>query len=126
MQSLLIHATRRTAFVGPVADFSDVNPSTTADRFIATISWGDGTTTTGVVEGACGNFNIAGTHIYATNGTYLIEVSVSIAGPVFASASTESRAIVTSRGIRRAHPRPRANHRAPTVRGPVRRLRPRH
>jgi hypothetical protein len=48
-----------------VASFSDANLTDTASAFMATIDWGDGTTTTGTVVGSNGSFSVEGGHTYA-------------------------------------------------------------
>ena len=55
-----------------VATFGDSNTSDTAADFIATIDWGDGTTTAGAVAGSNGSFTVASTadHTYADEGNF--------------------------------------------------------
>ena len=47
------------------ATFTDANPNGSPADFTATVNWGDGTQTTGVVTENAGVFSVAGTHIYA-------------------------------------------------------------
>jgi hypothetical protein len=59
-----------------VATFSDANTANVAGDFVATVDWGDGTTTTGTVSGASGAFTVAGSHTYTNNGQDTIAVNV--------------------------------------------------
>lgn len=52
-------------FTSIVAAFHDRNANVVADNYTATITWGDGTTSTGVVRaGRLGGFVVEGTHTY--------------------------------------------------------------
>ena len=59
------------AFSGQVASFTNANQYAMASQFVASIEWGDGTASTGVVGGSGGNFVVTGTHVYAQAGTDL-------------------------------------------------------
>jgi hypothetical protein len=52
------------AFNGTVATFSDTNTNSVASDFVATIDWGDGTTTSGVVTDEADQIGVSGTHTY--------------------------------------------------------------
>jgi hypothetical protein len=58
------------------AGFTDsyVYASTTTDS--ATVNWGDGTTSTGTVVSADPNFTITASHIYATNASHVVYVTM--------------------------------------------------
>ena len=56
-----------------VATFIDTN---TADTFSALISWGDGNSSPGTVQGSNGVYTVTGTNNYATAGTYTTTVNV--------------------------------------------------
>jgi hypothetical protein len=112
MQPLLIHATRRSAYSGPVASFTDLNHSTGAGQFIATINWGDGVVTTGIITGGSGTFTVGGTHTYGAKGSFVIQVNLSVPGPDYASAATASTADVGLPWKRVVHARRRPSHRA--------------
>lgn len=64
--------------VTPVLDtFSDTDPSTTPASYAATIDWGDGIQSTGVVaSGPGGTFVLTGSHSYAAAGSYTAQVTV--------------------------------------------------
>jgi hypothetical protein len=59
-----------------VATFSDSNTQNIAGDFVATIDWGDGTSSTGTISGSNGSFSVAGSHTYAQNGQDTITVSI--------------------------------------------------
>jgi hypothetical protein len=60
-----------------VATFTDDNTVNTASDFVATVDWGDGTSTLGTVSGSAGHFTVTGSHTYTQNGNETINVSVS-------------------------------------------------
>jgi hypothetical protein len=65
------------SFSGPVATFTDANPFAPLSDFTATIDWGDGPTSPGVVTGPIGGpFTVSGSHTYATLGTHMITVFI--------------------------------------------------
>jgi hypothetical protein len=59
-----ISVTEGQPFSGTLATFSDPGSPDPAADFTATVDWGDGTTTTGTVTGAGGNFTVSGSHTY--------------------------------------------------------------
>jgi hypothetical protein len=63
-----------------LATFTDANSGAPASDFLATIGWGDGTTTPGVVSGSGGSYSVAGTHTYAEDGGYSLTITVTDAG----------------------------------------------
>jgi hypothetical protein len=66
-------------FSGPVATFTDANPSLTASSFAATIDWGDGTaspTSAGTVTGSAGSFTVSGVRTYNAVGDFPVKVTV--------------------------------------------------
>jgi hypothetical protein len=71
-----------------VATFTDGNTLDAAESYTATIYWGDGTNSNGVVEGGAGAFNVSGTHAYATPGNYAISVTIADADQTTATASS--------------------------------------
>lgn len=81
-------------FTGVVATFTDANTANTAGDFTATIDWGDGTTTAGVVSGGGGTFTVSGTHTYASAGSYPVLVTLSDDAPGTATARVTSTANV--------------------------------
>jgi hypothetical protein len=68
--------------------FTDANPFAPASDFTATITWGDGATSTGLVTGpTAGHFTVFGNHQYAEEGSYAVKVSVVDDGGSTTSAS---------------------------------------
>ena len=60
-----------------MGSFSDANPGATVADFTATIQWGDGSSSTGVVSGPTGGpFTVSGSHTYVEEGSYTISVTV--------------------------------------------------
>jgi hypothetical protein len=88
-------ATRFSAFAGTVATFTDDDPNGVAGDYTATINWGDGTTSTGVVTaGAAGGFAATGSHSFA-EGRFTIITTLTDAGGASAFASTPLTVDVT-------------------------------
>jgi hypothetical protein len=77
-QPTSVAATAGVMFSGPVATFTDFDPTARpASHYSATISWGDGTTTAGsIVSAGGGVFTVNGNHQYATVGTDSLVVTV--------------------------------------------------
>ncbi|HEY2019364.1 MAG TPA: hypothetical protein VGH38_37910, partial [Bryobacteraceae bacterium] len=63
-----------------VATFTDSNPAAVAGNFIATINWGDGTTSAGTITGGP-TFTVTGTHTYAAGGTFTVAVTINDVAP---------------------------------------------
>src|ERR1700722_15671393 len=59
-----------------VATFTDDNTVSGPGEFVATVDWGDGTTTTGTVSGGSGAFTVSGSHTYTQNGQDTISLTV--------------------------------------------------
>src|SRR5207302_1227446 len=76
-QPAVISATEGSTVSGTVGSFSDANSGATAADFTATIQWGDGSSSAGVVSGPTGGpFTVSGSHLYAEEGSYTIAVTV--------------------------------------------------
>jgi cyclophilin family peptidyl-prolyl cis-trans isomerase len=77
-----------------VATFTDANPSTQSTDYVATIDWGDNTTSAGTIQGQRGvGFQVVGSHTYTTAGPFSVKVTVTdinTAGPLNPSPSTGS------------------------------------
>jgi hypothetical protein len=70
--------TTNKQFTAEVATFTYTNTSAPSGDFSADISWGDGTTSTGTVNGSDGSFTVDGTHTYTQHGTTAGPVTVTI------------------------------------------------
>ena len=73
-----------------VATFSDTDLAALASEFVATIDWGDGTTTAGTIAGSNGAFSVTGNHTYATIGNDTITVTMEEPSPGTAVATVTS------------------------------------
>lgn len=61
---------------GPVATFTDSDPNATASEYSAMITWADGTTSPGTIDGSAGTFTVTGSHVYAEEGSPSISVTI--------------------------------------------------
>jgi hypothetical protein len=89
-----IAPTEGTSFTGTVATFADSNTADVASQFTATITWGDGTTSTGTVTGGNGSFTVTGSHTYADEGSFSVSATLAQNPPGTAKATTQSTATV--------------------------------
>jgi len=72
-----------------MATFTDANPNGVAGDFTATINWGDGTLSAAVVStNGTGGFNVSGNHVYADEGTYNAQITVTDDGGSSVTANT--------------------------------------
>jgi len=83
-------------FTGPTATFTDTYTGNTASDFTATINWGDGTTTPGIISGGGGTWTVSGTHTYATVGPFVVSVTLTDDAPGTATATAVSAATVAA------------------------------
>jgi hypothetical protein len=68
-------------YSGPVATFHDANTAAPASDFTATINWGDGNTSAGVITAnGGGNFTVSGTHAYTASGPFTVTVTINDVG----------------------------------------------
>jgi hypothetical protein len=74
---------------GLLATFTDPNITNVASDFTATIAWGDGTTSSGVVAGGGGSFSVSGTHTFADEltGTYSVTLTEDAPGTATSTAT---------------------------------------
>jgi uncharacterized delta-60 repeat protein len=76
-----VSATAGGPFSGVVGAFTDANPNGTLGEYSATILWGDGTSTPGVVAAdGHGGYVVAGSITYAAAGKYTLSVQIRDAG----------------------------------------------
>src|SRR3984893_13495278 len=76
-----------------VATFTDTNTQNVAGDFTAQIDWGDGTITTGTVQGSAGSFSIVGSHTYTAAGEFAVSVAFADDAPDAATGSVNSTAV---------------------------------
>jgi hypothetical protein len=69
-------------FAGEVAAFTDTDPAGTAVDYSATITWDDGSTSSGVIAGdGNGGFTVSGSHLFGKfSGTHTITIAITDAG----------------------------------------------
>ena len=85
-----ISATAGDLFSGPVATFTDNNTAVLAGGLAATIDWGDGDTSAGVVTGSDGSFSVSGSHTYSAAGSGTAAVTLNEDDPGTATATADS------------------------------------
>jgi hypothetical protein len=84
------------AFSGQkVASFTDPAGYATADEYSASISWGDGSSSTGTItKTGDGAFDVTGSHTYAEEGSYTVKVTVTDADNAANSDTATSTATI--------------------------------
>ena len=92
-----VSAQEGSAFSGVVATFTDANPLATAADFSATVTWGDGQTSTATISLSGGTFSVAASHTWAEAGSYTIQVSILDAQG--SSASTSAAATISDAAL---------------------------
>jgi hypothetical protein len=87
------------AFTSEVATFTDANTGAPVSDFMATILWGDGTTSLGAIQGGNGSFSVTASHTYVNDATTAFTVQIvdkPTAGQgVPAATATASGGVVT-------------------------------
>jgi hypothetical protein len=74
---LTLSATTGVPLSGVLGTFQDANPNANSHDSLATVDWGDGSSSQGVVEAnASGGFSVSGAHTYAQAGTMSVAVDV--------------------------------------------------
>jgi hypothetical protein len=92
-------ATAGTPFQGAVATFTNADPYGSNASYSATITWGDGGTSAGVITDlGGGTYQVSGTHTYAAAGNESVSVQISHNLGYTTTATTSSTATVTSQG----------------------------
>jgi Ca2+-binding RTX toxin-like protein len=89
-----INANPNQLFSGTVASFTDTDTSTAAGDLTASINWGDGTISVGIVSGSAGAFTVSGSHTYASSGQDAVTVTLTDDAPGTATATANSTAVV--------------------------------
>jgi hypothetical protein len=89
-----ISARAQTPFSGPVGSFTDSNPNAPSSDFSATIDWGDGSTSSGVVGASEGSFFVSGSHTYAAAGSPAVKVIVTDDGAMSATINSSATVAV--------------------------------
>jgi hypothetical protein len=84
-------ATEGMAASGVVATFSDADPGAVAGDFHATINWGDGHVSAGIIAVSGGGFSVTGINTYAEEGADAIQVTISDTGGSQAIATASAQ-----------------------------------
>jgi hypothetical protein len=84
----------RSLFSGAVAVFEDDNPAAGPGDFVATIDWGDTTSSTATIGLSSAAFTVLGSHTYLDEGAFTVTVTVKDQPPA-GSATTTYTATVT-------------------------------
>jgi hypothetical protein len=87
-------ATAGAPFNADVATFANAFPAATPASYTATIDWGDGSSSTGVITANGTTLTVSASHTYADPGSYALTVSIGGAG----GATVYPTATVTSLG----------------------------
>jgi len=83
-----VSATTPKTFSGTVAKLTDADQTATATEYLVTIGWGDGTTSSGSVNGKKSPFTIVGNHTYGGSATYTVTVTVQDTGGAKATCTS--------------------------------------
>jgi len=59
-----------------LANFTSSFTSEASTAFAATVDWGDGTTSAGIVSGAAGNYSVSGSHTYASHAPVAVQIAI--------------------------------------------------
>ena len=84
-------------FNGPVATFASAYPAGSATTYTATIDWGDGTVSPGVVSGS-GTLTVSGSHTYTDPGVHTMTVVIAGSSLFPATGTVSPTATVAALG----------------------------
>ena len=95
-----VSATEGALFTGQVASFTDPSATATAGEYTASINWGDGHTSTGIVSGPpSGPFTVTGSNTYAEDGADTVMVTITDIDNATNGAITTSSATVSDAAL---------------------------
>jgi sugar lactone lactonase YvrE len=93
-----LSVTAGAPFSGTVATFTTPDQIDGAAAFTATITWGDGSTSNGLIAGSNGSFTVSGSHTYADPASESVRVSISHNLGYTTTATASGTATVTGLG----------------------------
>jgi hypothetical protein len=96
---IAVSATAGAPFSRQVAVFHNADPFGSAASYTATITWGDGTTSAGVISGTGSILTVTGAHTYADPGSDTVSVRISHNLGGTTTATTTTTATVMSLGL---------------------------
>ena len=95
-----ISATRGIPFSALVATFTDADPTGNVTEFSATINWGDGTNSAGIINAnGSGGFDVAGSHTYGIGGSLAVVVTIQDVGGSTATANSTANVFDPPGGV---------------------------
>jgi hypothetical protein len=94
-----VSATEGKSFSGTVATFTDPDANATASEYSATITWGDGSTSTGSITGSGGSFTVTGSHKYGEEGSNAVSVTITDADNTSNAATASTTAKVADAAL---------------------------
>jgi subtilase family serine protease len=89
-------STAGSAWSGTVMSFAEAGSTSGGVSYAATITWGDGSSTPGLVNGGNGTYEVTGSHVYSQEGRY--PITVTITDPADATSSGSDLAHVARTG----------------------------
>jgi len=92
-------STEGKPFAGTVATFTDTDTNATAADYSATISWGDGGSSTGTVTGGSGSFSVSAGHTYSEEGIDQVTLTITDVDNTSNSAAARSTATVADAAL---------------------------
>jgi hypothetical protein len=96
---LNISATAGAPFSGAVATFTNADPFGGASSYNAVITWGDGSSSAGVISGTGSTLTVSGSHTYAGAGSDPVGARISHKLGDTTTATTSATARVTNLGV---------------------------
>lgn len=89
-----ISATQGVLFSGMAATFTDANPGAATAEFMATIEWGDGSSSSGTIAAnSSGGFTVSGDHTYTAAGAFSVDVLIQDQGGSTATAAGTAQVV---------------------------------
>jgi hypothetical protein len=88
-----VNGTEGAKFSGVIGSFTDSTPNTTAANYTATVTWGDGHSSTGAValNTTTHRFDVSGSNTYAEEGSFAVSVAVHSTGGLSATIHSTAK-----------------------------------